>query len=133
MREAAWRKVKEIQGRLGPGDLLPSDPQIDAGRPNGGVAKQDLDRGQIHAGLKKMCGKGMPQGMDASAFLDAGLFFSCRVDVLDSAATDGGCLPFGREQEFGGAADQPKLTEFGQELSLSTVNNGRRGISDHAT
>ena len=115
MRQGLRWKMKEIQRRLGPGELLPCDSQIDAGRADGGVPEQGLDRGQVHAGLKKVCGKGMPQGMDASAFLDAGLFFGCRVDVLDAAATDGGCLPIGREQEFRGAGDQPMPAKFEQE------------------
>ena len=66
--------VKQIQraGDLGEGGA--ADVQIDHGGRQSRVTQEHLDSAQIVAGLQKMGGEAVPQGVDARPFLNAGFF-----------------------------------------------------------
>ena len=55
--------------------------QVDHSRGQSPMAHQHLDSADIIAGLKKMGGEAMAQGMDADTFFNAGFFSSILIDV----------------------------------------------------
>jgi hypothetical protein len=61
--------------------------QIDHGGGQSLVAHEHLYSSDIVAGLQKVGGKGVAQGMDAVTFLDSGLFSSVFVDLADGLVT----------------------------------------------
>jgi hypothetical protein len=67
--------VCSIEGTEDLGQVQTTDMQVDGGGGGRSVAQKPLDMVETCACFNQMGGKGMPQGMDAGRFRDAGTLF----------------------------------------------------------
>ena len=65
--------------------MAPTDMEIAGCGPDGAVPQQELNGAWIDPGIEQMGGKGVPQGMNATAMVDARLASGLVVNMLGRA------------------------------------------------
>ena len=70
LRDRLWRFLHQIQRALYPFKIPSGYVQIDGRCLDAAVAQKLLDMEQIHAGIKQMRGKAVPEGVDGRWLVD---------------------------------------------------------------
>ena len=65
--------------------MAPTDMEIAGCGPDGAVPQQELNGARIDPGVEQMGSKGVPQGMNATAMVDARLASGVVVNILGGA------------------------------------------------